>query len=195
MSEGEKMKIAITGSIGSGKSSVGSYLREKGYTVIDTDKLVHEFYQSSNILYDAVLDVFGINILNESGEIDRRKLGSIVFENPLALNDLESIVFPAVENYIVSFPDNDLSFFEIPMLFESEMDSLFDSILMIDIDRDLSFSRLVNRGISKEDAQKRLEHQMSSALKIEKSDKVIHNNGTIDDLYHSIDLYLKEMGY
>lgn len=195
MSEGEKMKIAITGSIGSGKSSVGSYLREKGYTVIDTDKLVHEFYQSSNILYDAVLDVFGINILDESGEIDRRKLGTIVFDNPLALNDLESIVFPAVENYIVSFPDNALSFFEVPMLFESEMDFLFDSILMIDIDRDLSFLRLVNRGISKEDAQKRLDHQMSSALKIEKSDKVIHNNGTIDDLYHSIDLYLKEMGY
>lgn len=193
MSEGERMKVAITGSIGSGKSSVGAYLRSKSFEVIDTDKLVHDFYRSS--LYDAVVDVFGINILDPSGAIDRTKLGALVFENPLALNDLESIVFPAVSEYIMSINDRALVFFEVPMLFESNMEDLFDSILMIDADQSLALERLVLRGISREEALKRLAFQMNPQEKSKRSHDVIVNNGSLNDLYNLVDLYLVEKGW
>ena len=189
------MKIAITGSIGSGKSLVGSYLRSLGYTVIDTDTLVHEFYGSSNILYQAVVDVFGLDVLGDAGEIDRKKLGQRVFSDALALNDLESIVHPAVADYIQTYNAEGVTvFFEVPMLFESEMDEYFDSVLMIDVDEDLSLERLVLRGTSRGDALSRLKHQMDPKLKIEKSSTVIHNNSSIDDLYRNIDAYLEELG-
>lgn len=189
------MKIAITGSIGSGKSLVGSYLRSLGYAVIDTDKLVHEFYHSSNILYQPVVDVFGLDILDDAGEIDRKKLGQRVFGDALDLNDLESIVHPAVADFIQTYHEQgQIVFFEVPMLFESEMNEYFDSVLMIDVDKELSLERLVLRGISREDALLRLNHQMDPKLKIEKSSNVIHNNSSIEDLYRNIDAYLEGLG-
>lgn len=186
------MKIAITGSIGSGKSSVGQYLKSKGYAVVDTDTLVHDMYKDS--LYDSVLEVFSLNVLDDSGAIDRKKLAQMVFNDPLSLNDLESIVFPAVGEYILNHDDKArITFFEVPMLFESGLETLFDSVLMIASDQELSLDRLVDRGISREDALKRLGNQMDPEEKISRSQKVIYNNEDKDSLYEKVDDYLKEV--
>lgn len=186
------MKIAITGSIGSGKSSVGQYLKSKGYAVVDTDTLVHDMYKDS--LYDSVLEVFSLNVLDDSGAIDRKKLAQMVFNDPLSLNDLESIVFPAVGEYILNYDDKSkIAFFEVPMLFESGLETLFDSVLMIASDQELSLDRLVDRGISREDALKRLGNQMDPEEKISRSQKVIYNNEDKDSLYEKVDDYLKEV--
>ena len=188
------MKIAITGSIGSGKSSMGDYLREQEKIVFDTDKMVHDLYRNNKQIYNAVIDLFGEEILDPDQSINRSKLGQIVFNSSDAIQKLEKIVYPEITKIIKSYDENDtVVFYEVPMLFEAQMAYLFDYVVMVDTDDEIALNRLSQYRPNIKDAKERLCLQMDRSLKRKQSNYVILNNGNLDSFHHQIDDWLKNI--
>lgn len=189
MSEGEAMKIGITGTIGAGKSSFSNYLRKCGYQVYDMDKLTHSFYEPQGVLYSFVIDLLGDEVLNADTTLNRQVMSDILFRNQELLTHLEKRVFPEVATYIekVDTRPDELVFFEVPLLFEAKMESLFDVIVMVSANLDIRLKRLQNRGMNPDDVKRRIKRQYSEQVKEEKSDFIIYNNDTLDALYNKMD--------
>lgn len=185
------MRIAISGTIGSGKSTVSAYLRDKGYVVFDCDKTNSKLLEPGQKGYDALVKAFSLNILNEEGIIDRKKLASIVFSDDCALNTLNSIMHPLIkEEMLKEMIRNDLFIAEVPLLFETDFYQLFDYKLLIVADYEIALERLLKRGLSRDDAISRIRHQMSVKEKISMSDYIIENNHGLDELYRRIDEWM-----
>ncbi|QIK70208.1 dephospho-CoA kinase [Erysipelothrix sp. HDW6C] len=193
------MKIAVTGTIGAGKSKASSYLVSKGYPVFDTDKLVHQYYEPNGCLYDTVRVLFGPSILADDETIDRRKLGARVFSDSSALDALEAHVFPVVSEHVAALyrsienHENMLVFFEVPMLFEAHMENEYDCIIMINADYDIRIPRLMKRGLREDDVLKRMERHMDETQKMNKSDIIVWNNDTESQLYEQLDRVLETL--
>lgn len=188
------MKIAITGSIGSGKSLASSYLRDLGYIVFDTDKMVHEYYEHGAAAYHDIVERFGQSILAADGRIDRGALANVVFQDKASLRDLEGIVYPYLIAEIEHYNEGDaLVFYEAPVMFEAGLQSYFDGVLMIVIDSEIAHERLLKRGMSAEDVKRRLSNQMSPSEKEARSDYVIANNKSIEALHQAIDEILPKI--
>lgn len=188
------MKIAITGSIGSGKSLASAYLRQLGYPVYDTDTMVHAYYEPDGAAYKDLIKTFGEGILDASGRIDRRRLGDLVFQDAALLKALEEVVYPYLKQDIVAMPhQGTIVFYEVPVLFESGFEIYFDRILMINTLPTLAYERLLKRGMRPGDITSRLKHQMSPEQKAKRSDFVIDNNSSIDDFKQQIDVFMKHL--
>ena len=182
------MKIAITGTIGSGKTEVANYLRKLGYNVFDCDQVNSQILDEKayELLKDDFIDCFNNKILN------KKALADCIFANSDKKDKLESIMHPLILKELFKRNDEPL-FAEVPLLFESGWDSYFDSSLLIISNEDIALERLKNRGISEFDAKRRINNQMSIKEKIKKASRIIYNNGSLDELYSAIDSYLKEL--
>ena len=181
-------KIAITGNIASGKSTVENFLRARGFDVYDTDKMTHELLESLGEVRDAFqeYDVF------EDGKISRKKLGAIVFRDEDLLFRLESIIHPRVQEIIESLPDG--VFVSVPLLFEAEMEYLFDKVIFVSADKDIRLKRLMERNsLNATEAMLRIAAQDEETEKISKSDYVILNNDTVENLEKQINSILSEL--
>lgn len=178
------IKFALCGNIASGKSTVQKLLENQGYRVLDTDKVAHELLTVSNselFLEFKKFDVF------ENGEFSREKLGKLVFTNKEIKQKLENILHPQIREKIKEFFEQNQNekylFVGIPLLFEANMTDLFDKIIFIYADDDIRLKRLLLRnGYSVEYAKARLNSQMRQEEKAQKSDYVINNNGSIEEL-------------
>lgn len=189
MSENKKVKIAITGTIGSGKSTVSKYLSEKGYCVFDCDEVNKKLLKTRayELLYNDFCECF------TNRTLDKAKLSEIVFTNSDKRLKLESIMHPLILNELNSI-NNDLIFAEVPLLFETNWDKYFDSNLLVISDKDISLERLYKRGLCYLEANKRIDSQMPVSEKMKKADEIIYNNGTLFDLYQKIDEWLNKLG-
>lgn len=182
------IKIAIAGNIASGKSAVEGFFKEKGYDVIDTDKIGHEILNSSS---DEIIKAFeGVDI-STNGKIDRQKLGAVVFSSYPERKKLENIVHPLIrqrlEDYFAAHTDEKVILVAIPLIFEAKMEDLFDKIIFVFADDETRLERLMARNnFTKEDAMKRINSQMSQFMKLEESDYVFHNNGTLENLQNQV---------
>lgn len=178
------IKFALCGNIASGKSTVQKLLENQGYRVLDTDKVAHELLTVNNselFLEFKKFDVF------ENGEFSREKLGKLVFTNKEIKQKLENILHPPIREKIKEFFEQNQNekylFVGIPLLFEANMTDLFDKIIFIYADDDIRLKRLLLRnGYSVEYAKARLNSQMRQEEKAQKSDYVINNNGSIEEL-------------
>lgn len=178
------IKFALCGNIASGKSTVQKLLENRGYRVLDTDKVAHELLTVNNselFLEFKKFDVF------ENGEFSREKLGKLVFTNKEIKQKLENILHPQIREKIKEFFEQNQNekylFVGIPLLFEANMTDLFDKIIFIYADDDIRLKRLLLRnGYSVEYAKARLNSQMRQEEKTQKSDYVINNNGSIEEL-------------
>lgn len=166
------LKIALTGNIASGKSTVEKIIEENGYNVYDTDKIAHKILECSEEVKEAF------------GTIDRKEIAKIVFSSPEKLKLLESIIHPKVKEEILKIFDSEeiLVFISVPQLFESGFNILFDKIIFVTADKNLRKERLIKRNsLTPEEAQKRIDAQEETG-KLEKSDFVIKNNSDFENL-------------
>lgn len=177
--------IAITGSLGTGKSLVGEILKEFKFLVIDTDDLVREILKDKNKTTEQIVKEFGIGVINQnqtnnSGYIDRKSLASIVFNDEIKRKNLESIIHPQVReklNEIFSLnKDKEIIFVLIPLLFESGLQDTYNEAWCVICDENIQLERLKNKGYSLEDARVRIKSQLSQKEKIKLSDFVIDNS-------------------
>ena len=190
------MNIGITGSIACGKSTVSNYLKEKGYTIIDADKLGHIALTSDEVK-EKLKKSFGMTIL-ENNEISREKLGKLVFGNDENLKILNSIVHPYIRKIILQLQENHRDerfvFLDIALLFEAGFEDLVEKIIVVHVDEKIQLARLMSRNaLSKEQAMFRIESQMSSKDKSILGNYVIDNGGTKEETYKQIDLIIEAL--
>ena len=176
-------KIALTGNIASGKSVVQKILEDFGFKVLDTDLIGHKLLENNEQVKTAFS---GFDIM-ENGVISREKLGKIVFNDKKLLSQLNSILHPEIREYIVNYfnqnGDNEIIFVAIPLLFEASMQDLFDEIVFVYADDKLRLQRLMQRNNFDENyAKQRINSQMPQVDKIAKSDIIIKNEGSIEEL-------------
>ncbi|MDO4198815.1 MAG: dephospho-CoA kinase [Erysipelotrichaceae bacterium] len=176
------MRIAVTGTIGSGKSAVCKYLNLKGYDVFDCDevnrRLLNE--RANELLYSDFKDCF------TNSRLDKKKLSSIVFDCEEERIKLESIMHPEILKELLERKDDPL-FAEVPLLFEAGWNIYFDESWLVVCDEDIAYERLLERGVENDEARRRIDVQMSVEQKIIRADRIIYNNGSKEDLYKEID--------
>ena len=190
------MNIGITGSIACGKSTVSNYLKEKGYTIIDADKLGHVALTSEDVKR-RLSETFGANIL-VNNEISREVLGKLVFGNDNNLKKLNNIIHPKIKELILKLQEEheneDLIFLDIALLYEANFVDLVEKVAVVYVDEDVQLERLMTRNfLSKEEALKRIESQMSPQEKASLGDFVINNSYRKEDTFQQIDEILEKL--
>jgi len=190
------LNIGITGSIACGKSTVSDYLIDKGYTIIDADKLGHVALTSDDVKRK-LAEKFSDEIL-ENNEISREKLGKLVFGNDDNLKILNSIIHPKIKELILKLQeehkDENLVFLDIALLYEANFVDLVEKVAVVYIDEDVQLERLMTRNsLSKEEAIKRIESQMSPREKAALGDFVINNSYSKEDTFQQIDEILEKL--
>ena len=178
------MKIGLTGSIACGKSTVSSFLRENGYTVVDADAISHALTAPGGDALLAIREAFGDGVF--SGEaLDRRALGSAVFGDERKLARLNSILHPMIlERIYAQLDANDapgkLVFADVPLLYECHMEDRFDRVWVVAAGEDTQLDRLMTRDhLTKDEALARIRSQMPLEEKRRRADAVITTDGPI----------------
>ena len=176
--------IGLTGSIGTGKSEAARQLEALGASVIDADEVGHEAYTPNTEAWRQVVAVFGDEILGEGGEIDRRKLGAIVFSDAAQLAKLNQIMHPRMARMVADKIEVlrsqgvGVAVVGAALLFEAGWDSLVEEVWVTDSPDQTVIERLKKRnGLTEEEARKRISSQMGRAERLEKSDIIIDNSG------------------
>jgi dephospho-CoA kinase len=177
--------IGLTGGIGSGKSAAAGILKELGAEVIDLDKVGHEALKKGGGAYENVVREFGAGILDNKGEIDRARLGGIVFKDKAALKRLTKIIHPVIDKYVEQKVSDcrvkgvKVLVLEAAAMLESAKTWQVDEIWVTTADEKTVLNRLKARpGYTEEDIKKRIRVQMPNAERVKQADFIIENDGT-----------------
>ncbi len=187
------MVIGLTGSIGTGKSEAARQLEALGASIISADQVGHEAYTPNTEAWEQVVAAFGDDILQDDGEIDRRKLGAVVFSDPGQLEKLNQIMHPRMARMVADKIEElrdqgvEVVVVEAALLFEAGWDSLVEEVWVTDSTEQVVIERLKQRnGMSEEEARKRISSQMGRTERLERSDYVIENSGDMPTLGNTI---------
>ncbi|MCB9114191.1 MAG: dephospho-CoA kinase [Caldilinea sp.] len=192
------LTIGLTGNIATGKSTVLTYLQDRGAAVLDADKLAHAAMAPDGPAYDAVVAAFGTAIVGPGGVIDRKALGAIVFADAAQLARLEAIVHPAVfvlAQQALDATDAPVVVIEAIKLLESgRLLRLCDEIWVVVADEATQIRRLMeSRGMDEAEARRRMAAQSSQAEKVKRAHRVIDNSGSPAELYAQLDAIWNEL--
>lgn len=186
--------IGLTGGIGTGKSEAARYMVSLGAALIDADLVGHEAYQPHAEAWRRVVDAFGPEILRPNGEIDRRKLGEIVFADPEQLARLNAIMHPLMAGMVadkiaaLAAGGAAVAVVEAALLFEAGWDSLVQEVWVTDAPEEAVIRRLHQRsGMSEPEARQRLAAQMSRRQRLDRADAVIDNSADLAGMRRAID--------
>lgn len=192
--------IGLTGGIATGKSTVSRLLRARGYAVIDADQLSREVVQIGTEAHREIASAFGPDAISDSGELDRKKIGAIVFSDRSKLALLESIIHPRVRRRAQELRDElaaegrEVAFYDVPLLFEKNMKGLFDRTVVVACSPETQLRRLILRdGFPEEEAKRRVASQIPIAEKTKLADDVIRNEGGMDELEKAVGDYLAKL--
>ena len=189
------MNIGLTGGIATGKSTVSSMLIRKGALLVDADIIAREVMLPGHPVLAEVAAHFGQDVIMADGQLDRKKLGEIIFNDPKERLVLNEITHPAIRReirrqtaeYEAVYPQR-LVVVDIPLLYESELQSLFEKVVVVYVSREKQLQRLMERdGISEERAEARLKSQMDIEQKKLMADYVIDNSGTLTETNQQVD--------
>ncbi|MDR5657949.1 dephospho-CoA kinase [Serpentinicella sp. ANB-PHB4] len=182
--------IGLTGSVASGKSTVSSILSQLGAIIIDADKVARKIVNKGEPALQQIINTFGSDIVDEQGELKRKKLGNIVFNSKDELEKLNQITHPKIIEEI----QNEINWYkhrhidsviiiDAALLIELNMHTIVDETWVVYVPLETQIQRLVNRDdIRKEDALRRIDTQMTNQSKLQYADKVINNVGSIEEL-------------
>ena len=203
MKQNRPKVIVITGGIGSGKSTAIDIIKEHGFTVLDSDKIVHEGYNIGSDLYLKIINHFSEEILNRDRTIDRQKLGKIVFNHEKKLNELNEIVHKYVYDKLGEGSVKSLEpvvFLDIPLFLETKdiHEPIYDEIWLIYVSEGIQRERLKARAIienkNPEDVLKIIDKQIPISKKVFMVDEVINNEGNRNELREKIKKLLEIKG-
>ncbi|MCM2531439.1 dephospho-CoA kinase [Neobacillus pocheonensis] len=193
--------IGLTGGIASGKSTVSTMLKELDISVIDADVEARLAVQKGEPAYAKIIEVFSHGILLPNEEIDRQKLGSIIFHNAEKRKLLNEIVHPEVRKRMTrqieeaNQNQEELVVLDIPLLFESKLTYMVDKTLLVYVDRSVQLQRLMERNnLSALEAEARVNSQMPLSEKVSIADAVINNNGSIKETKKQLNDILIQWG-
>ncbi|MBQ3291714.1 MAG: dephospho-CoA kinase [Mogibacterium sp.] len=194
------LNIAITGGIGAGKSCVTSYLTEKGYTVIDADKMSREMTAAGGKAMPYILEHFGPGFINEDGSLNRAAMRDLVFREPKYMPILEAGTTAVVIEDIDAIRKEEeqrgtkVLFYDIPLLFEKHKEDEYDRVWVVTADRNLKAERIMKRDkIDPSIIDLIIESQADDDFRISKADVVFYNNGTIEELHDLVDAELSKI--
>lgn len=188
--------IGLTGGIASGKSTASDYIRSLGFEVLDADVYARKVTEKNSAGYHKIIEAFGMNILDGNKEIDRRKLGEIIFNDPEERKKLNSISHPEIRRMMNADQDEFVKqnhvFLDIPLLFENGLDKKCDITITVYVTKENQLERLMARNeLSEKDALSRVDSQMSLDEKKNLSDYVFDNNNNKKELYEQIDKFVE----
>jgi len=192
---GEKIRVAITGGIGSGKSTFANYLASKGYVVINADDISKDILTSDESIKEKIIKEFGSNTYKD-GKLNKKFIAAEVFSNPAKLNKLNSILHPRVLQKIDTliekkYIDEKIIFIEAALIYEADIENKFDFVVLITADFNIRLNRSVESGkFTEDDFINRNENQIPQEEKEKRADFIFSNNGSIKDLIKKADLLL-----
>ena len=186
--------IGLTGGIGSGKSTVASYIASKGIPVYVADEAAKKIMNRKSVISE-VLTIFSENVLNEKNKLDRKKIASIVFKNPEKLKELNTIIHPKVKrhflNWLKKHEEHDFIIKEVAILFETGGDKDCDAVILVTAPEEIRIQRTILRDNSDEfSVRERIKNQFSDEIK-KKSSNFIINNIKLKDTFIEIDKILE----
>lgn len=182
--------VALTGGIGSGKSTVGQIFAQLGATVIDSDQLARDVIERGSIGFNEVIAKFGDEIL-KNGEIDRQILASLIFKDPAKRSELEQITHPLIRKAFAkvvssALPDS-IVINQIPLLVESNHDYKFDHIITVSASESIRSERLIKRGLTNEQIKQRMQAQATDQMRENIADSVIVNEKSEQEITDQVE--------
>jgi dephospho-CoA kinase len=183
------LRVALTGNIASGKSTVARHWKRLGALLIDSDELARRVVEPGAPALDRIAQKFGMSVLQPNGKLDRAALRKIVFSDDAARHELEAILHPEIQRLradqeaALSAEGELLVVHDIPLLFELGMEGDFDVIVLVDAPEDVRLERLMrDRGLAEDAARAMMDAQEWSASKRQRADHVIDNDSTPEQL-------------
>ncbi|MTI79629.1 MAG: dephospho-CoA kinase [Firmicutes bacterium] len=179
--------VGLTGGIASGKSTVADYLAHLGAEIIDADAIARDIVKPGSPALKEILHFFGPGVLHDDGTLNRKNLGSIVFNAPSALQSLNDITHPKITDVVLSkireFKENNsekkMLILMAPLLIEVGLDKLVDKVWVVHVNTETQLQRVIKRDkLTKETAQKRIKSQLPEEKRLKHADEIIDNNGS-----------------
>ena len=188
--------VALTGGIGSGKSTVGQMFAQLGAIVIDSDQLARDVLERGSIGFDEVVTMFGDEVL-KNGEIDRQLLASIVFKDPKKRSDLEQVTHPLIRKafaeVVARSAANSIVINQIPLLVESNHDYKFDHVITISVTEAIRTQRLLKRGLTADQIKQRMQAQATDHMRESIADSVIINETDEQNLSDQVEIIWEQL--
>ena len=182
--------VALTGGIGSGKSTVGQIFGDLGAIVTDSDQLARDVVERGTTGFDQIIAAFGDEVL-KNGDLNRAALADLVFKDPAKRKQLEQITHPLIRKafakIVESAKGDSIVVNQIPLLVESNHDYKFDHVITVSASEAVRIERLLKRGINLSQIQQRLQAQSNDAQREKISDSIIRNDGSQTDLLSEVE--------
>jgi len=190
------LRIGLTGGIGSGKSTVSRLLGEHGAVIVDADAIAREVVAPGTQGLAAIVEAFGAAVLAADGSLDRPRLAAVVFADPEARGTLDGIVHPLVRararELEAAAPPGAVVVHDVPLLAETGQGSAYDVVVVVEADPDMRVARLVERGLTAEDARARIAVQATDEERRAIADVVLDNSGTPEELAEQVERFWQE---
>ncbi|MBN2982987.1 MULTISPECIES: dephospho-CoA kinase [Cohnella] len=197
------MNVGLTGGIATGKSTVARLLVESGAALVDADRIAREIVEPGQPSLAQIAERFGQDVIREDGTLNRKKLGEIVFSNEKERKALEAITHPAIRALMRERMDklereapDRLVVVDVPLLYESGLQFLFERVMVVYVPRDVQLQRLMKRdGLPEAEAKRRLAAQMDIEEKKRMADIVIDNSGSMEDTIRQVHSFCGGKGF
>jgi len=190
--------VALTGGIGSGKSTVGELFRQLGAVVVDSDQLAREVVERGSLGFEQIVTLFGDEIL-KNGEINRSLLAEIIFKDPAKRKDLEQITHPLIRkafaDIVAKSGDQAIVINQIPLLVESKYEYNFDHVITVSTSENKRIARLLAKGYTQEQIQNRMNSQVCDADREKIADSIIQNNESEKELLPQVEKIWEQLQY
>ena len=190
--------VALTGGIGSGKSTVGELFQQLGAVVVDSDQLAREVVERGSLGFEQIVTLFGDEIL-KNGEINRSLLAEIVFKDPAKRKNLEQITHPLIRkafaDVVAKSGDQAIVINQIPLLVESKYEYNFDHVITVSTSEDKRIARLLAKEYTQEQIQNRMNSQVSDADREKIADSIIQNNESEKELLPQVEKIWEQLQF